>query len=102
MEAEHKRGVRQFILNNLGQLDQEDYDAWLEGDFDLTPLLEPVLRAMKQHRDLILAELHQISPAEILDRWMMEHPELDMGDKDRALVRVGRELELMKNVLRTV
>jgi len=100
MESQWKNAVKRFVLNNLGQFDQEDLDTWLEGEFDLTPLLEPFLRTMKDHRDVILAEMHQLSPSEILDRFVVEHPELSISDKQKALVRVGKELELMKAALR--
>lgn len=99
MESQWKNAVKRFVLNNLGQFDQEDLDIWLEGERDLTPLLEPVLKMMGDHRDVILAEMHQLSPSEILDRFVAEHPELSIPDKQKALVRVGRELELMKAVL---
>lgn len=101
MESQWKSAVKRFVLNNMGQFDQEDFDTWLEGDFDLTPLLEPVLKTMGSHRDVILAEMHQLSPSEILDRYVVEHPEISVSDKDKALVRVGKELELMKAVLRS-
>jgi hypothetical protein len=99
LESQWKNAVKRFVLNNLGQFDQEDLDTWLEGERDLTPLLEPVLKTMGGHRDVILAEMHQLSPSEILDRFVVEHPELSIPDKQKALVRVGRELELMKAVL---
>jgi hypothetical protein len=99
LESQWKNAVKRFVLNNLGQFDQEDLDTWLEGEFDLTPLLEPVLKTMGDYRDVILAEMHQLSPSEILDRFVVEHPELSIPDKQKALVRVGRELELMKAVL---
>jgi len=99
LEAKWKNAVKRFVLNNLGQLDQEDFDAWLDGEADLAPLLEPALRAMKGVRDPILAEMHMLSPAEIYDRFRIEHPEIEVSDSQRAIVRIGKELELMKAVL---
>ena len=102
MEAEFKKAVRRFLLNNLGQMEQEELDLWLAGEFDLAPLLEPPLKAMSMHRDQLIRELHQISPAELLDSFQREHPELVFSDKDRAMVRIGRELEAMKAFLITL
>jgi len=102
MEAELKKALHRFILNNLGQMGQEELDAWLEGEFDLTPLLEPALKKWPQHRDQVLAEMHQISPPEVFDRFQKEHPELDLRDSRKVIVRIGSELEAMKAVLRSL
>jgi hypothetical protein len=96
MEAEWKKAIRRFLLNNLGQMEQEDLESWLTGDLDLAPLLEPPLRALCEHKNIILAEMHQISPAEIFDSLRAEHPELIFTDNQRAVVRVGHELEALK------
>lgn len=102
MEAEFKKAVRRFLLNNLGQMEQEELDLWLAGELDLAPLLEPPLKAMAKYRDQLMRELHQISPGEILDSFQKEHPELVFSDKDRAMVRIGKELETMKAFLITL
>jgi len=102
MESEWRKAIFRFVLNNMGQLEQEEFDAWLDDDLDLAPLLAPVFRSMPQHRDRVLAELHQISPAEVLDRFMEEHPELDMPDKNRVIVKIGKELEAMKGIVRAL
>lgn len=99
MEAEWKKAIQRFILNNLGQMEQEELDAWLDDELDIAPFLEPPLRAMGQHRDTILRELHQISPAEVFDRFQKEHPELVFRDKDRAVVKIGKELEALKSIV---
>ncbi len=102
MEAEWKKAIRRFLLNNLGQMEQEDLESWLTGDLDLAPLLEPPLRALHEHRNIILAEMHQISPAEIFDGLEAEHPELIFPDKQKAVVRVGQELESLKAFISTL
>ena len=102
MEAEWKKAIRRFLLNNLGQMEQEDLESWLTGDLDLAPLLEPPLRALCEHKNIILAEMHQISPAEIFDSLRAEHPELTFPDKQRAVVRVGHELEALKAFICTL
>jgi len=102
MEAEWKKAIRRFLLNNMGQLDQEDLEAWLAGDLDLAPLLEPPLRALYQHKAIILAEMHQISPAEIFDSLKAEHPELVFSDRNKAVMRVGQELAALKAFISTL
>lgn len=102
MEAEWKKAIKRFLVNNFGQLDQEDVDAWLDGDLDIAPFLEPPLKTMGQHRDRILAEMHQISPAEVFDRWKAEHPEIVFRDHNLVLVRIGKELEALKAFVRTL
>lgn len=102
MEAEWKKAIRRFLLNNLGQMEQPEVDAWLSDELDLAPLLEPPLRAMSQYRAQVLRELHQISPGEIFDAFRDEHPELVFPDKDRAILKIGKELEAMKAMLLTI
>lgn len=96
MEVQWKRAIQRFILNNLEQLNQEDMDAWLAGEIEIAPSMEEPLKALSQHRDLILREMHQMSPAEIFDRLISERPELVFPDKDKAIVRIGKELESLK------
>ncbi len=102
MEAEWNKAIRRFLLNNLGQMEQEEVDAWLAGDFDIAPLLEPPLRALYEHKGRILAEMHQISPAEIFDRFLQEHPELSFPDRNKAVLRIGHELETLKAFVGTL
>jgi len=99
MQAEWKTAVQRFLLNNLGQLDQEDVEVWLDGDLKLYELLEPFLRTMAPHRTEVLRELHQISPAEILDKFTAEHPDLTIRDKNLATVIIGKEIEGIKAIL---
>ncbi len=96
MEVQWKRAVQRFILNNLEQLGQDDIDAWLEGEIEIAPMMEAPLKAISQHRDMIIREMHQLSPAEVFDRLTAEKPELVFPDKDKAIVRIGKELESLK------
>ncbi len=99
MKAEWNKAIQRFILNNLGQMDQDDVDAWIDGELELAPMLEPPLRAQCQHRDQILRELHQITAMEIFDRFSKEHPNLVFRDKDEVIVRIGKELETLKAIV---
>lgn len=99
MQSEWRAAVQRFLLNNLGQLDQEDLEVWLDGDLKLHELLEPFLKTMTPYRAQVMRELHQTSPAEILDKFVVEHPELNIRDKDLATVRIGKEIEGIKAIL---
>ena len=99
MQAEWRKAIQRFILNNLGQMDQEDVEAWLDDELDLAPLLEAPMKAQAQNRDQILRELHQMSPSEIFDRFQKEHPELVFSDKDKAIVKIGKEIEGLKAIV---
>jgi hypothetical protein len=35
MQSEWRAAVHRFLLNNLGQLDQEDLEVWLDGYLQL-------------------------------------------------------------------
>jgi hypothetical protein len=102
MQMEWKKAITRFMLNNLGQMDQEAVELWLNDELDLAPLLEPPLRAQAQYRDQIMRELHQISPAEIFDLFQKEHPELVFPDRNKAVVRIGKELESLKGIVRSL
>lgn len=102
MKAEWNKAIQRFVLNNLGQMDQEVLDAWIDGELEIAPMLEPPLRAQSQFRDQILRELHQITAMEIFDRFQKEHPELVFKDKDKAIVRIGKELQALKGIVVTL
>lgn len=99
MEVEWKRAIQSFIVNGLGDLSQEEIDAWLREEFSLAPILEEPLKALSQHRDNILRDMYQISPPEVLDRFLKEYPDVFFTDKDKAIVRIGNELEAIKTFL---
>jgi hypothetical protein len=96
LDVQWKKAIQRFVLNNLEELGQEDVDAWLAGEIEIAPLMEEPLKAMSQHRDMILREMHQMSPPEIFDRLVDERPELVFPDKNKAIVRIGKELEAIK------
>jgi|GEM_PF-1164054 len=102
MEVQWKRAIQWFILNNLVEMSQEEIDAWLLEETSLVPILEEPLKALSQHRDSILREIYQMSTSEILDRFTQEHPEIVFSDKDRAIVRIGKEIESIKAFLVTL
>ncbi|TFG70179.1 MAG: hypothetical protein E4H25_02885 [Methanomassiliicoccus sp.] len=99
MEAEWRKAMFRFILNNIGQLDQDEFDSWADDDFDLAPLLVPFLKTMSVHRDRILAEMHQMFPAEVFDRFKVEHPEIAIDSADKVIFKIGKELEAIKSIV---
>ena len=99
MEVEWKRAIQWFIVNSLGDMSQEEVDAWLREETSLAPIIEEPLKALSQHRDNILRDMYQMSPPEVFDRFLQEHPEIVFEDKDRAIVRIGKELEAIKAFL---
>ncbi|MEM0343225.1 MAG: hypothetical protein QXJ32_05005 [Thermoplasmata archaeon] len=96
MDAVWKHAVRRFILNHMGQMTQDDVDAWVNEEIELAPGMEEQLEALSQYRDFILRELHQLSPPEVFDMYCKEHPEIAFPDKHKALVRIGKELDELK------
>ncbi len=99
MEAEWRKAMFRFILNNIGQLDQDEFDSWADDDFDLAPLLVPFLKTMSVHRDRILAEMHQMFPSEVFDRFKVEHPEIAIDSADKVIFKIGKELEAIKSIV---
>ena len=102
MEVEWKRAIQWFIVNSLGDMSQEEINAWMKEETSLAPIIEEPLKALSQHRDDILRDMYQMSPPEVFDRFTQEHPEVVFEDKDRAIVRIGKELESIKAFLATL
>lgn len=99
MDAVWKHAVRRFILNHMGQMTQDDVDAWINEEIELAPGMEEQLETLSRYRDFILRELHQLSPPEVFDMYCQEHPEIAFPDKQKALVRIGKELDELKQFL---
>lgn len=102
LEVQWKRAIQWFIVNSLDDMTQEEIEAWLREEISLAPVIEEPLKALSQHRDDILRDLYQMSPPEVLDRFIEEHPQIVFSDKDRAIVRIGKELEAIKSFLVTL
>ncbi len=99
MEVDWKRAIQWFMVNSLGDMTQEEIDAWMREETSLAPMIEEPLKALSQHRDNILRDMYQMSPPEVMDRFIQEHPETAFEDKDKAIVRIGKELESIKAFL---
>jgi hypothetical protein len=99
LDVQWKRAIQSFIINGLDDMTQEEIEAWLREEISLAPIIENPLKALSQHRDNILRDMYQMSPPEILDRLIDEHPHIVFSDKDRAIVRIGKELEDIKAFL---
>ncbi|MEW5748612.1 MAG: hypothetical protein AB1793_07530 [Candidatus Thermoplasmatota archaeon] len=103
MESKAREALYHLVLSSMDQLiERGDFDAWLEGDIELAPLFRPVFESVARQRDTFIRELHQMFPAEVVDRLRARHPDLDMGDGTRAIVRVGREIEAMKAIVQSL
>ena len=89
-------------MNSLGDMSQDEIDAWLREEVSLAPMIEEPLKALSQHRDNILRDMYQMSPPEVFDRFVQDHPGIVFEDKVKAIVRIGRELESIKTFLVTL
>ncbi len=102
MEVEWKRAIQWFLVNSLADMSQDEIDSWLREEISIASTIEEPLKALSQHRDSILRDMYQMSPPEVLDRFIQDHPEAVFPDKDRAIVRIGQELESIKAFLVTL
>ncbi len=92
MKSAWKSAIMRLLIDSLGRMEQEDVDAWLDGNFKFAELLERAFRNIAPYRSSVLRELYQISPSEVFDAWCLEHPEMQFPDKDAVIVRIGGEL----------
>lgn len=103
MESREREAVYHLILSSMDQLlERDEFDAWLEGEMDIAPLFRPVFESVARHRDAFIRELHQIFPAEVYDRFIAKHPDVEMGDSTKAIVRIGKELQAMKDIVQSL
>jgi len=103
LESKEREALYHLVLSSMDQLlERDDFDAWLEGEIELAPLFRPVFESVARQRDAFLRELHQMFPAEVFDRFVAKHPELDLGDGTDVIVRIGRELQEMKTLVQSL
>ena len=99
MKSVWKGAVERFVLNHLEQMGHDELARWLEGNVDISSRMESTLWSLKEHKDTILRELNALSPAEVWDIYQKERPGNRIKDKEKAIVRIGTELQSMKTYL---
>jgi len=99
MKSIWRGAVERFVLNHLEQMDHDELARWLEGDVDISSRMESTLWSLKEHKENILRELNSLSPAEVWDIYQMERPGSGIEDNEKAIVRIGYELQSMKTYL---
>ena len=103
MESKEREALYHLVLSSMDQLlERGELDAWVEGKIEIAPLFRPVFESVARQRDTFIRELYQMFPAEVLDRFIEKHPEVDMGDKTLAIVRIGKELQAMKDLVESL
>jgi len=102
MKSVWKGAVERFVLNHLEKMSHTELAKWLEGDLDISKNMESTLWSLKEHKETILRELHALSPAEVWDIYQKERPENRVEDKEKAIVRIGEELQAMKSYLMSI
>lgn len=99
MKSVWKGAVERFVLNHLEQMGHDELAQWLEGNIEIAANMESTLWSLKDHKETILRELNALSPSEVFDIYQKERPGNRIRDKDKAIVRIGNELEAMKTYL---
>ncbi len=99
MKSVWKGAVERFVLNHLEQMGHEELAQWLEGNIKIASNMESTLWSLKDHKETILRELNALSPSEVFDIYQKERPGNRIRDKEKAIVRIGNELEAMKTYL---
>ena len=94
--------VERFVLNHLEQMDHGELARWLEGNLNISANMESTLWSLREHKQTILRELNALSPAEVFDMYQKERPGNRIKDKNKAIVRIGEELEAMKTYLMSI
>lgn len=103
MESRERDALYHLILRSMGQLlERDEFDAWVAGDIELAPLFRPVFETVAAQRDTFIRELHQMFPAEVLDRFLAERPDADVGDRAAVVMRIGKELQAMKSLVQSL
>ena len=103
MESKEREALYHLVLSSMDQLlERDEFDAWVEEEIELAPLFKPVFESVRAQRDTFLRELHQMFPAEVLDRFIAAHPDAEVGDKTGVIVRIGKELQAMRTIVQSL
>ncbi len=102
MKSVWKGAVERFVLNHLEQMGHQEIAQWLEGNLNIASNMEATLWSLRDHKETILRELNALSPAEVFDIYQKERPGNRIQDKEKAIVRIGNELEAMKRYLMSI
>ncbi len=103
VESRVREALYHLVLSSMNQLlERDEFDAWLEGEIELAPLYRPVFESVSKDRDAFIRELHQMFPAEVFDRFTVKHPGLDLGDGTGVIVRIGKELQAMRDIVESL
>ncbi len=102
MKSVWKGAVERFVLNHLEQMGHQELTQWLEGNVNIASNMESTLWSLREHKETILRELNALSPAEVFDVYQTERPGSRIQDKEKAIVRIGNELEAMKAYLMSI
>ena len=99
MKSVWRGAVERFVLNHMEKMEQEELERWLDGKLSISSNMESTLWSLKEHKEALLRELNALSPAEIWDMYQKERPGNGIKDNDKAIVRIGNELQSMKSYL---
>lgn len=103
MESKAREALYHLVLSSMEQLvERDEFDAWADGEIELAPLFVPVFESVSNQKSTFIRELHQMFPAEVFDRFIEKHPEVEIGDRTALIVRIGKELQAMKDIVQSL
>ncbi|MGM0404864.1 MAG: hypothetical protein ACQEQM_01815 [Thermoplasmatota archaeon] len=87
------------ISKFLENLDQEDYDRWVEGQSSICDLIEEHKITALLFKRKILNAIDEHEPQDLIQKFSEECPDIDIRNEDEVLERIEEELEDIKRVL---
>ena len=83
----------------LSQIDQEQYDKWLEGRYSLSDLVQDHRMIALIFRGKILNAIEEHTPREMISLFKDERPDIDIKDQEKAVERIECECREIEDIL---
>ncbi|MFW6037919.1 MAG: hypothetical protein ACOC89_00055 [Candidatus Saliniplasma sp.] len=87
------------ISKFLDNIDQEDYDRWIEGKKSICSLVKQHRLTALLFKRRIINAIEEYEPDDLICKFSEECPEIDLRSEGKARERVQEELEEIKRIL---
>ena len=87
------------LEDRLEDISQEQYDDWIEGDYQLSDFVREHKFLAKMFKGRIMQAIEKHTPVQILQELRARRPDLEIRDKEKVIERIEEEIEEIKSML---
>ena len=95
-----------LIQEWLRRLDQQQVDDWMSGKLSVTEKVAKLLHGhpmlARMYKPVILQQVEGISGEEVYRRLTRDRPDLNLGDKDKAVARISEDLQEVRKLIQAL